>query len=289
MPTKKKADTKKSSPKEQSNLSARVLSSLFMIPLVMGVIYAGSPLLNVFLACLTLLMCLEWDMMLSKERTSYAAYASIFIILLSSYPLLNISNPMLVLMVSFPFLCLFFLMKLRKTKNEALYVTGAIFISLFAISAAYINETVGFKALAWLLGVVWFTDVGAYTAGKMIGGPKFFPSISPNKTWAGFFGGILGSILWTGIYFNFVDINLPTPVCPCFILATMGMAVSVMGQAGDLLESAAKRKLKVKDSGDLIPGHGGILDRTDGLILATIFLAFIYYLSDNDISVVFPI
>lgn len=287
MPTKKKADAKKSSPKEKSNLNARVLSSLFMIPLVMGVVYAGSPLFNVFLACLTLLMCLEWDMMLSKERTSFAAYISIFIILLSSYTLINISAGMVALMVSFPFLCLFFLMKLRKTKNEALYVTGAIFISLFAISSSYINEAVGFKALAWLLGIVWFTDIGAYTAGKTIGGPKFFPSISPNKTWAGFFGGIFGSILWTGIYLNFVDINLPTPICPCFILALIGIAVSVIGQAGDLLESAAKRKLKVKDSGDLIPGHGGILDRTDSLIFATIFLAFIHYLSANDISVIF--
>jgi phosphatidate cytidylyltransferase len=117
----------------------------------------------------------------------------------------------------------------------------------------------GRETIFWLLAVVWGTDIGAYAFGRAIGGPKLAPSISPKKTWAGAIGGLVSGVL-AGVCFMFA-MNLPlTPA----MLATAVVA-AIAAEAGDLLESALKRWYDVKDSGTLIPGHGGVMDRFDGL------------------------
>ncbi len=115
----------------------------------------------------------------------------------------------------------------------------------------------------WFLSIIWATDIGAYLFGKFIGGYKLAPKISPNKTWAGFFGGVLMALIASWLVdkhlYSFADF-LP------LILASV--ILSVMGQIGDLFESVCKRKFEVKDTGKLIPGHGGILDRVDSALLS---------------------
>lgn len=130
-------------------------------------------------------------------------------------------------------------------------------------------------ALCLLLGI-WSSDTGAYFTGKAIGGPKMAPSISPNKTWAGLIGGLISSAMIVVVYGLFIgdaistenfDLRLPL-IGGLGILALLGASVTISGQAGDLIESAQKRAAGMKDSGNLIPGHGGLLDRIDSLILA---------------------
>ena len=112
----------------------------------------------------------------------------------------------------------------------------------------------------WALGLVWATDIGAYFAGRSIGGPKLAPSISPSKTWAGLGGGVLAALAF-GFALHLVA-GLPLRLAAaCGILA-------VAAQAGDLFESALKRRAGVKDSSNLLPGHGGVLDRLDGVVTA---------------------
>jgi phosphatidate cytidylyltransferase len=114
---------------------------------------------------------------------------------------------------------------------------------------------------------VWATDIGAYFLGSLAGGAKLAPSISPSKTWSGLVGGVCFSAVVSsacGLAFNAGD----TPV-----LAAAGAAIAIVAQAGDLFESAAKRRAGVKDSGRLIPGHGGLLDRVDGLIAVLVVIA----------------
>ncbi|MDX3910819.1 MAG: phosphatidate cytidylyltransferase [Sphingobium sp.] len=112
----------------------------------------------------------------------------------------------------------------------------------------------------WALGLVWATDIGAYFAGRSIGGPKLAPSISPSKTWAGLGGGVLAALAF-GFTLHFAA-GLPLRLAAaCGILA-------VAAQGGDLFESALKRRAGVKDSGNLLPGHGGVLDRLDGVVTA---------------------
>jgi len=120
----------------------------------------------------------------------------------------------------------------------------------------------------WTLLVVILTDTGAYFAGRAIGGPKLSPRLSPNKTWAGLVGGMIAAGIGGAIVA--VVFRLPAP------LLWLGAPLAVAAQAGDLYESALKRAAGVKDSGRLLPGHGGVLDRIDGLVpVATIMGALV--------------
>jgi phosphatidate cytidylyltransferase len=120
----------------------------------------------------------------------------------------------------------------------------------------------------WLMLVVWATDSFAYFAGRIIGGPKLAPRLSPKKTWAGLLGGMAGAaVISTGYALYY----LPNWVA----LALAAAALAVVAQLGDIFESALKRRYGVKDSGTLIPGHGGVLDRVDGLVTVGVVAAII--------------
>jgi CDP-diglyceride synthetase len=143
---------------------------------------------------------------------------------------------------------------------------GVIYIG----GAALALLSLGSAARWMLIGIVIATDVGAYFAGRTIGGPKIAPAISPSKTWAGLGGGMLASaLLMAGV----ASMSLQ----PGFILlsALLGAAIAVVAQVGDFFESWMKRRAGVKDSGNLIPGHGGMFDRVDGLLLAVIVGALV--------------
>lgn len=114
----------------------------------------------------------------------------------------------------------------------------------------------------WLLISIWATDTGAYAAGRTIGGPKLAPRISPKKTWAGLIGGVVAAMLAGGL--TAAAVELPRPL----VFALVSGLIGAWSQIGDLAESALKRHFGVKDSSNLIPGHGGFLDRLDGLLFA---------------------
>jgi phosphatidate cytidylyltransferase len=118
----------------------------------------------------------------------------------------------------------------------------------------------GLAVTFWLLAVVWTTDTAAYAAGRSLGGPRLAPRISPNKTWSGLIGGILGA----GIVGLVTDLVLPDAGGWGFVALSAGLAI--VDQIGDIAESFAKRRFGAKDSGRLIPGHGGLLDRLDGML-----------------------
>jgi len=134
----------------------------------------------------------------------------------------------------------------------------------------------GRETIIWILACVWATDIGAYFIGSLAGGAKLAPSISPSKTWSGLVGGMCFSAVVSaacGLLFDAGE---------TVVLALTGLAIAVVAQAGDLLESAAKRRAGVKDSGNLIPGHGGVLDRIDGLIAVLVFIAAIRLVTAGD-------
>ena len=120
------------------------------------------------------------------------------------------------------------------------------------------HEPDGLRNALWALSLVWATDIGAYFAGRGIGGPKLAPRISPNKTWAGLIGGILLATIVAAVMHAVYLLPLR------FVIATPLLAI--LAQAGDLYESHLKRRAGVKDSGSVIPGHGGFLDRLDGVV-----------------------
>jgi phosphatidate cytidylyltransferase len=159
---------------------------------------------------------------------------------------------------------------LRLSRGRPLARGGFILYSIAAVLALlWLRHHPGYgrETILWIVACVWATDIGAYFLGSYVGGARLAPSISPGKTWSGLVGGICASAVVSaacGLAFNAGD---------TLVLAVTGIGIAVVAQVGDLLESAAKRRAGVKDSGSIIPGHGGILDRIDGLIAALVFIA----------------
>lgn len=161
---------------------------------------------------------------------------------------------------------------------------GFIYMALAFCSFFALREVYSLNVLLLFLGMIWFSDIGAYFVGKTFGGPKLIEQVSPNKTWSGFWGALffpaLFSIIWvTYMGFHPMFDNAPWYLLLC-ISAVLGVVTGCIGQAGDLLVSAVKRQAKVKDTGTLIPGHGGLLDRIDSMLLgAPVFLVLLTLLS----------
>jgi phosphatidate cytidylyltransferase len=150
-------------------------------------------------------------------------------------------------------------------------IIGVPYIGLSALALMILrgDPQFGLIAVYWLLFVVWGADTLAYFAGRLIGGPKLLPSISPKKTWAGLIGAIVGGILCSALFARVAGLDSLLWLC------SIGAILAIIEQAGDFFESALKRSVGVKDSSALIPGHGGMLDRVDGLVAAAALAALI--------------
>ena len=157
-----------------------------------------------------------------------------------------------------------------RARDEVGYwsVAGIVYIALPCFALVWLRQQpFGFETVLWVFLVVWATDSAAYLAGSVFGGPKLAPAISPSKTWVGAVAGLAAGAAATIGWAQFLGW---VPVAP-FLAA--GFALAFLTQCGDLAESFLKRTFGVKDASDLIPGHGGALDRLDGMIFATLGLA----------------
>lgn len=155
--------------------------------------------------------------------------------------------------------------------RRAMLSLGLVYIGLPVLALLLIREQPrGIEFALWALALVWACDIGAYFAGRFIGGPRLAPAISPNKTWAGLIGGVASAGAFG------VAMHLGTGLPLRLTLATPALAV--LAQGGDLLESWLKRRAGVKDSGTMLPGHGGLLDRLDGVVPVAPVAAFLVML-----------
>ena len=169
------------------------------------------------------------------------------------------------------------LLGLARPGVKALAFLGPFYTGLPALSLIWLraDPDYGVVAIIFIFLVVWMADIAAYAVGRTIGGPKLSPKISPNKTWSGGLGGLAGSALvgvLTAIYLENSSM---------IYLAIVAIILAVASQIGDLYESSIKRRFGVKDSSHLIPGHGGILDRVDGLITTACLAALIALLINS--------
>jgi len=150
-------------------------------------------------------------------------------------------------------------------------LAGQVYILLPCLALLHLRALpeIGMQSIFWLLAVVWASDTGGYVFGRAFGGPKLAPAISPNKTWSGLFG----AVLLAGVAGLLTALALgKDTIVP---LAAWSAAIGAVSQAGDLLESWVKRYFGVKDTGTIIPGHGGLLDRVDGLLAAAMAVALL--------------
>lgn len=156
-----------------------------------------------------------------------------------------------------------------------LSAAGVLYAGLPAVALLWLrsNEPMGFHAVVFILLVVAATDTGALAFGRLIGGPRLAASISPNKTWSGLAGGVAVAGLTAGAYAYAI-------AAPVAALAITGLVMGLVAQAGDLAESSLKRAFHLKDASQLLPGHGGFMDRVDGLVPVAVLLALVVLFLD---------
>jgi phosphatidate cytidylyltransferase len=256
-----------------SNLQLRVISAVVLAAAVLAVTWYGGTLFRLLAAFITLAIFYEWSRMarlagsgLAPGGFGYAPelFALVFAgALVAGLPALSLLGLAAVLCVA---LAILSAMRAGNQWESG----GLVYASMSGLSLAMLrgDDTAGLIAILFLFAVVWSTDIFAYFVGRAVGGPKLAPSISPGKTQSGALGGTVAGIV-AG-----VAIGLVTGAAPLLPLAGVAALLSVVSQAGDLFESWVKRRHGMKDSGWIIPGHGGVMDRVDGLVAA----AFALYL-----------
>ena len=161
----------------------------------------------------------------------------------------------------------------------AFYSLITIVAMLFLRNQNEIASVFKYKMMLWICLIVWTTDIAAYFIGIAVGGPKILPKVSPNKTWSGLVGALLLSVLIHEIAVRTIVNDLFNTKISKSITWSIVILTSLVSQAGDFLESVFKRRFRVKNSGDIIPGHGGMMDRIDGLSIACIIWFVIFSVS----------
>ena len=249
----------------------RVVTALVMIPVVIGALYVGFPYLHLAALIFGGLMAWEWSTMIpNKNAVVYAVTYSLCIVSAIVFPS-ALGIALLTLGAA-----IFIWLKSKEENHRGLLTLGVFYITIGFGSVVWLYNTVGFIDTLWFLLMVWSVDTGGYIFGSTIKGPKLAPKISPNKTWAGLIGGALLSVVVSVIY-----CKLFSSQDHIVFYAVLGGIIAVVAQIGDLVESHIKRSLNIKDSSNLIPGHGGAFDRVDGLIFVAplVFLLFKYAVS----------
>lgn len=259
-----------------SSLQKRVLTSLVMIPLVIGALKYGHPYVDILVYLVGVILSWEWSSMVPNKRANVYAICFAFALGCS----LLIFNRIFFFLVLIA-ICCFVYFRAKDEEHRYLLTLGVPYISigvgslywmyyLFDAFGSIPGEKGSFVMTLWFILMVWSVDIGGYAIGPIFKGPKLAPHISPNKTWSGLIGGVILAIAVSFIYMWCTGkvFDLPMPMKTQLRFAQLGAAVAFIAQIGDLAESAIKRHLNIKDSSSLIPGHGGIFDRIDGLIFA---------------------
>ncbi|MDR3425791.1 MAG: phosphatidate cytidylyltransferase [Alphaproteobacteria bacterium] len=253
------------------NLRMRIISSLIMVPGVLLAVWLGGLAYGAMVTCVATLGLFEWLRLVTpqaKAQTVGIACAMLIVLTTAGF-FISISFGALLGVI---FTLALFLILIRDHDERAGWAAlgipymGGSALALLALRAL---PDYGAAFVLYLLVTVWGTDIGAFVAGRMIGGPKLAPAISPSKTWAGLLGGMALSVILGYLAALFLNARHPA------VALALSPVLACVAQVGDLFESYFKRRSGVKESGDLIPGHGGVLDRIDGLVFAGVF-AFLF-------------
>jgi phosphatidate cytidylyltransferase len=250
--------------KAPSGLTSRVLSALALAPIVLAAVAYGSPWFDLVLVLAAGLMAREWGRMAENGRVTLATGLLAAVVMAGVVGVTLDADPWLLLAVGLVASFILYLCAKSSGAPAPIWLAmGAIAIGVPCMALDWLraDPVYGRVTIFWLFGVVWATDIGAYAAGRTIGGAKLAPRISPNKTWAGLAGGVFCAGL-VGFGVATWLVQSPQPLA----LSLLSAGLAVLAQLGDLGESGLKRRFGVKDSGRLIPGHGGVLDRCDGLL-----------------------
>lgn len=247
-----------------ADLGPRLASAFVLLPVTAIALWIGGLLFALTVGLVFAGAYREWETMLLRTALPPLSWALVGLMALLGplYALTGLLGAGVMLAV------MLLVAVLHGPRERPFRLFGVTFIALVLICLLTLRGSAdtGIWAGLFLATVVWATDTGAFFTGRQIGGEKLAPGISPSKTWSGAIGGlVVGTVAGTAVW------SLVTQ-SPLWIGAMLAVFISMLGQAGDLGESAIKRRYRIKDSGDIIPGHGGLMDRLDSLTLTTIFV-----------------
>jgi phosphatidate cytidylyltransferase len=248
-------------------LRLRVLSALALAPLPLAAVWFGGPWLRLLTLSAGAVMGWEWGRLCRGAVGARFAPGAVEIlvvgVVVASTAVGAIGAVAAAIAVAGGGAALVCWLARQRPGGEPMWTAlGTLWIALPCICFLWLgrDEVGGRPVLLWLLAVVWATDIGAYASGRSLGGPLLAPRLSPRKTWAGLAGGMICAALAGAAAAAALHLD------PALPLVVLSAGLAVVAQFGDLAESLAKRRFGVKDSSGLIPGHGGLLDRLDGLL-----------------------
>lgn len=256
-----------------SPLLMRIVVGLLLIAVALGAVFAGGLVFTALVATAVLLMFAEWCVMHGIARGLRLAGLALLAGVIALATTGPVTQAVVILAAGAGLLGLF---TRGVDRHRAFWIaSGVLYCGLPAVALLWLRALpLGTVLTLWTLAIVWTADIAAFFAGRTIGGPKFAPSISPNKTWAGVIGALFAAALVSPLLAG--ALTSPTAASGLHVLLiVMGAALAMLAVLGDLFESWLKRRAGVKDSGTLLPGHGGILDRLDGLVPVSIAVALV--------------
>jgi phosphatidate cytidylyltransferase len=258
-----------SAERDSRNLSTRIIAAAVLIPLAIAIAYAGGWLWTSLVTLAAIGLYVEWLMVVGRVADKRVVASGVVALAAAGFCLAigRIDAALGVLGVGLVAVALITPAQRNWSALGFLYAAAAEIASVLL----RLDPVNGFAALVFVLVIVWVTDSGGYFAGRGIGGPKLWPRVSPKKTWAGAIGGLVASLAVAGA-FAALDLGKAGP------LLMISGVLSVVSQLGDLFESAVKRRFGVKDSSQIIPGHGGLMDRLDGFVAAVAVAALFGFL-----------
>jgi len=254
--------------KRWNDLRKRALSAAVLLPAAVACIWLGAVAFTVMIAVAVSILTWEWVHLCGRRlRAMPGVVVPLVVLLAGAFAAADhVRIALAVLLLGFAATWVFaHRMQDGLTQPAKLLALGVLYIGVAGIALIELRHDTdaGRANVLFLFLVVWASDIGAYVAGRLFGGPKMAPTISPNKTWSGAMGGLLTAVLvGLGCALSF------TPDAAIGAVAMVAILLGVASQLGDLLESGIKRHFKVKDTSSLIPGHGGLLDRLDGVVAA---------------------
>jgi phosphatidate cytidylyltransferase len=253
-----------------SSLAKRAFSALALAPPVLAAVWFGPPWSDILIVAAAAILLWEWLRLVGHGGVSAA-------VLLSAGTLLGslLLGALAAWTWAFVLLSGGTVLAALLARQRPLWLAAAgPYLGLPGLALLWLRDRPdGLEAVVWLLLVVWSVDIFAYVAGRAIGGPLLWPRVSPRKTWAGLAGGVAAAALVGGL------LTLAAAGRDAFAFALLAAVLAVVAQGGDLLESAVKRHFGVKDASGIIPGHGGLLDRVDGLLAASLAFAAALWLA----------